>query len=117
MASADPRRVFQVINNLLGNAAKFSPATSPIQIDVEYDPVDITVHVRDMGRGIYGDMAPHLFKKFVQIHDESSHKLAGSGLGLAICKGIVESHGERIWVESAGEGRGSTFSFTVLGRR
>jgi PAS domain S-box-containing protein len=112
--TADRRRIAQVLVNLLSNAGKFSPAVAQIHIQVEHDPVQVTVHVQDQGRGIAREKLPHLFKKFSQVHEDSGSKLAGSGLGLAICKGIVEAHGGRIWVDSPGEGRGTTFSFTLL---
>lgn len=113
MVKADRRRVVQVLGNLLGNAAKFSPAASPISIDVAYEHGVVAVHVRDQGRGIPKEKLPNLFRKFSQVHDDSGSKLSGSGLGLAICKGIVEAHGGHIWVDSPGEGQGATFSFTL----
>ena len=111
--NADRHRVVQVLTNLLSNAAKSSPATAPIAMAAEHDPIQVTVHVRDLGRGIPGEKLPLLFKKFAQIHEDTGRWLAGTGLGLAICKGIVEAHGGRIWAESGGEGQGSTFSFTL----
>lgn len=111
--NVDPYRVVQVLTNLLNNAARFSPATVPITMAVEHNAVQVTVHVRDRGQGIPGEKLPRLFKKFSQVHDDTGQKLSGTGLGLAICKGIVEAHGGRIWADSAGEGRGSTFSFTL----
>jgi len=111
--AADRHRVVQVLTNLLNNAARFSPPTVPIAIVVEYDPLHVTVHVRDCGQGIPREKLPRLFKKFSQVHDDTGQKLSGTGLGLAICKGIVDAHGGRIWADSAGEGQGSTFSFTL----
>ena len=110
---ADRRRVSQVLANLLSNASKFSPATATITIEVEHTAEEVTVHVRDQGRGIPREKLTYLFKKFSQVHDDSGHKLSGSGLGLAICKGIVEAHGGRIWADSPGEGQGTSFSFTL----
>ena len=111
--NADRVRITQVVTNLLANAAKFSPADSKIEIQVERDSLRVTVHVKDRGRGISIDKLPHLFKKFSQVHEDGGPKLAGSGLGLAICKGIVEAHGGRIWADSLGEGQGAKFSFTL----
>jgi len=111
--AADGHRVAQVLTNLLNNAARFSPGTAPITMAVEHDAVQVTVHVRDHGQGIPREKLPRLFKKFSQVHDDTGQKLSGSGLGLAICKGIVEAHGGRIWADSAGEGHGSTFSFSL----
>jgi len=111
--SADRRRLFQVLINLLNNAAMASSPTQSIAITVEHDPLQVTVRVRDRGHGIPREKLPLLFKKFSRVHDDAGRKLSGTGLGLAICKGIVEAHGGRIWAESAGEGKGSTFSFTL----
>ena len=99
--------------NLLNNAAMFSSPTEPITIAAEHDSLQVTVHVRDRGRGIPKEKLPLLFKKFSRLHDDAGQRLSGTGLGLAICKGIVEAHGGRIWAESAGECEGSTFSFTL----
>jgi len=111
--NADSRRVVQVLTNLLSNAAKFSPATSPVAIALHHDRVHVTVQVRDRGRGIAKDKLPHLFRKFSRVNNDGGLGIAGTGLGLAICKGIVEAHGGRIWAESLGAGRGATFSFTL----
>jgi signal transduction histidine kinase len=54
-----------------------------------------------------------IFDRFHRVNGEVSRRIGGTGLGLAICKGLVESHGGRIWAESDGEGRGSTFKFTL----
>ena len=110
---ADRRRLFQVLMNLLNNAGMFSSPTEPITIAAEHDSLQVTVHVRDRGRGIPKEKLPLLFKKFSRLHDDSGQRLEGTGLGLAICKGIVEAHGGRIWADSAGECEGSTFSFTL----
>ena len=113
MVLADRRRIVQVLNNLLSNAGKYSAETSGIVIAVEQDGESATVHVSDQGRGIAPASLPHIFKKYYQVRGEQDGSSRGSGLGLAICKGIVEAHGGRIWVTSAGEGRGSTFSFAL----
>ncbi len=110
---ADQRRVVQVLSNLISNAAKFSREGDAITIAVDRGDSLVTVHVRDRGRGIPADKLPHLFKKFSRVHERQGLGLQGTGLGLAICKGIVEAHGGRIWAESAGQGKGSTFSFTL----
>jgi PAS domain S-box-containing protein len=110
---ADRRRITQVLSNLLSNASKLSPPTAPINIEMQQDATQVTIHVRDHGRGIPKEKLPHLFKKFSRIHEDAGRELSGTGLGLAICKGIVEAHGGRIWAESPGEGQGATFSFTL----
>jgi PAS domain S-box-containing protein len=111
--NADRGRIAQVLVNLLTNAAKLSPPTAPILVEVERDELSAKVHVRDQGRGIAKEKLHRLFKKFTRLHEDEGQTLSGTGLGLAICKGIVEAHGGRIWAESAGEGWGATFSFTI----
>ncbi len=111
--NADKRRVVQVFVNLLGNAAKFSPDRSPIVIAVAPSEAFVEITVRDSGRGIPVEKMPNLFRKFSQIHQDKGTKLGGTGLGLAICKGIIDAHGGRIWARSDGEGKGSTFTFTL----
>ncbi len=111
--NADSGRIIQVLVNLLANAARFSPPTAAIAVEVEHNAVTATVHVRDQGRGVAKEKLHLLFKKFAHLHEDEERKLSGTGLGLAICKGIVEAHGGRIWAESAGEGQGATFSFTL----
>ena len=113
LVSADGGRLGQVVGNLLSNAAKFSPANAAIEVRLTADDERVTVSVRDEGRGISSDEALRLFQKFSQLPDEAGSNVTGHGLGLAICRGIVEAHGGRIWVESDGHERGSTFSFTV----
>lgn len=111
--NADHRRIAQVLDNLLSNAAKFSPGNAPIEIHSSFDDSYVTVEVRGHGRGIRKEHLSHLFRKFSQVHDDGKNKLSGTGLGLAICRGIVEAHGGRIWAESDGEQTGTTFTFTL----
>ena len=110
---ADRRRIVQVLNNLLGNAGKYSPTTTTVRIEVESESDTVTVHVRDEGRGIEPASLPYVFRKFYQASGEPENGFRGSGLGLTICKGIIEAHGGRIWATSPGEGKGTTFSFTL----
>ncbi|HLF78041.1 MAG TPA: PAS domain S-box protein [Dehalococcoidia bacterium] len=109
---ADKQRITQVLHNLLNNAAKYSPAGSPISISAQHDGLYVTVRVRDRGPGIDEAKLPLLFKKYSRIHQETQ-KTPGSGLGLYICKGIIETHGGRIWVENGRGDWGATFSFTL----
>lgn len=110
-ASADPRRVEQIVSNLLDNADKYSPDGSPITVHVRPDRPWLVVSVEDHGYGIKEEHLEHIFDRFFQTNEiRTSRK--GVGLGLAICRGLVEAHGGRIWVESQ-LGKGSTFSFTL----
>ncbi|MDE2718617.1 MAG: ATP-binding protein [Chloroflexota bacterium] len=112
--SADSQRVAQVLNNLLSNASKYSPQSSAIEVTASLQEPYLAVSVIDEGQGVTADQLPRLFRKFSRaVLAESSENIEGHGLGLAICKGIVEAHGGRIWVESRGEGNGARFTFTI----
>ena len=105
---ADRERVLQVLNNLLGNAARHSPGSAPIRIEALREGTHLAVAVIDQGRGIAPDQLSRLFRKYASDDDR-----VGGGLGLAICKGLVEAHGGRIRAESGGPGRGARFTFTL----
>jgi signal transduction histidine kinase len=108
----DSNRVAQVLTNLLSNAIKFSQASGRIEVSAEPWETGVRIGVRDHGEGISPQNLPKLFRKFSQIDSSSTRKAGGTGLGLVICKGIVEQHDGRIWVEST-PGEGSTFYFTL----
>ncbi len=111
---ADIRRIVQVLENLLVNAAQNSPENSPILVSAVIEDLDVAVSVSDKGRGVPEEHLPNLFRKFPRIEVEDfSGDDAGTGWGLAICKGIVEAHGGRIRAESEGLGKGARFTFTV----
>ena len=111
---ADRRRIVQVLNNLLSNAARHSNELSPIRVAAAQDGVHVAFSVADDGVGVPAERLPHLFRKFSRLDgEERGREIGGSGLGLAICKGIVEAHGGRIRAESDGPGLGSRFTFTV----
>ncbi len=107
---ADRKRIVQVLNNLLSNAARHSAATAPIRISAERDGVYVALAVSDEGRGIAPGLLKRLFLKSGRTEKDTS--VAG-GLGLAICKGLVEAQGGRIRAESPGVGKGTRFIFTV----
>ena len=111
LVMADRQRIVQVMNNLLANAAKYSSESAPIRIAAAHEGAHVAVSISDEGRGVPPDLLPHLFRKHVRVGEERG--IRGSGLGLAICKGLVEAHGGRIRVESAGAGTGTRFTFTV----
>ena len=110
---ADRQRIVQVLGNLLSNAARHSPRSSSVRVTAEHEGVHVAVSVIDEGPGIPAERLPHLFRKFARSARRDRGRGVGSGLGLAICKGLVEAHGGRIWAESAGEGPGARFTFTV----
>ena len=104
---ADRQRIVQVLNNLLANAARHAPETSPIRVAAVRDGVYVAVSVTDEGRGVAPERLPSLFRQY---DDERG---AAGGLGLAICKGLVEAHGGRIHAESGGLGLGTRVTFTL----
>ncbi len=114
LVMADGRRIVQVLNNLLSNAAWNSHEASAIGVSAVREGYHVAVSVTDEGRGISAERLPHLFRKFSRLDGEDRRRdIAGSGLGLAICKGIVEAHGGRVWAESDGLGLGARFTFTI----
>ena len=111
---ADRQRVEQVLNNLLANAARQAPESSPIRIAAERDGMHVAVSVADEGRGIAPERLAQLFRKYSGAAvGERGAGTGASGLGLAICKGLVEAHGGRIRAESGGVGLGARFTFTL----
>ena len=110
---ADPKRVQQVMYNLLGNAFKFTDKGGRIEVELRRVDGNAVVTVRDTGAGMDADDINRLFEPFSQIHDPMQKTNAGTGLGLYICRGIVEGHGGKIWAESDGPGKGSTFAFYI----
>ncbi len=108
----DQDKIHDVILNLLDNAIKYT-ASGSVTVHLEHAPGQLIVAVRDTGVGIPKEQAPELFNKFVRGSGIARIHPDGSGLGLFIAKRIVEGHRGRIWVESEGEGKGSTFKFAL----
>lgn len=111
--TADPDRVIQVLTNLLDNAIKFTPPGGHVEATASRLGRQALVAVRDTGRGLTADEIPLLFRPFSQVHDPGETNVQGTGLGLVISKGLVNSHGGDLWVESEGRGSGSRFFFTL----
>jgi PAS domain S-box-containing protein len=108
---ANPIRLRQVMDNVVGNAIKYSFPNGEINVSIRSEGDQLILKVTDAGPGIPADEQPRIFDKFYRASN-INNDIEGSGLGLAIVKTIVESHQGRIWVESV-EGKGSSF-FVVL---
>jgi PAS domain S-box-containing protein len=105
----DATRLEQVVSNLLDNALKYTPAGGAIAVTLSVEDADAVVRVRDSGIGIAPDTLPYVFDVFVQGHRSLDRPEGGLGLGLPLVKRLVELHGGRVGVASAGSGRGSEF--------
>lgn len=114
---ADKELIRRVIANLIGNALKFTQAEASVIVRVFHNAREhgFYVQVKDTGAGIPQEYLKKLFDKFFQV--ESANVRIGRGLGLTFCKMAVEAHGGRIWAESEGEDKGSTFTFTIPNKR
>jgi PAS domain S-box-containing protein len=110
---ADRDRVLQILENLIGNALKFTPSGGCITVGAALRPGVVQFWVADTGAGIEPEHQAHVFDRFWQARGAERH---GAGLGLPIVKGLVEAHGGQIWLEST-PGRGSTFWFTIPAQR
>lgn len=111
-ARIDAGRFAQVIDNVLRNAAKYSPAGAPIEIAVARRDEEVLVSVSDSGDGIAPEDLERIFDRYAR-GAQHSDSVAGAGIGLAISREIVAAHGGRIWAESAGVGKGSTFTIAL----
>jgi PAS domain S-box-containing protein len=109
---ADETRLRQVLDNLVSNAIKYSPAGGTITVGASLDPGYVTLYVRDQGVGIAEREQEHLFERFYRAEGAISRAIKGTGLGLYLAKAIVEAHGGQIAVSSK-PGNGSTFYFTL----
>jgi len=112
MVRVDPAKIEQVLNNLISNALKYSPAGSAISVSIDAAPERVVVSIRDQGLGIPKDEQPGLFNPFHTTSIRPSTGETSTGLGLFIARRIVEEHGGRIWLESE-PGAGSVFSFSL----
>jgi signal transduction histidine kinase len=113
IVQVDLLQIRELFDNLISNAIKYSQE-GEVKITFDAKEMDdfIVVSVKDTGVGLEPDQITHVFEEFYKV-DNSRHDLESTGLGLTICQRIVEKHGGRIWVESQGKGKGTTFFFTL----
>jgi PAS domain S-box-containing protein len=106
---ADADRLEQVVTNLLENAFKYSPHEGTIEMELSGDDAGVSLAVRDYGIGFPAAAAERIFEPFGRAANATERNIPGMGLGLYISRQIVERHGGRLWAESLGEARGTTF--------
>jgi PAS domain S-box-containing protein len=110
LVRADEQRAWQVLNNLVTNAVKFSPVDSVVDVDIRRDGDEVAVLVHDRGPGIPDDQADLLFERFSRLPQSSS--VPGSGMGLYIARGLAEAQGGRVEASNRAGG-GATFRFSL----
>lgn len=112
LIDADKQLIGQMIDNLIGNAIKYTPAGGSIVVHIEHDDAHVVLTVSDTGIGIGPEHQQRVFERFYRIDKARSRQLGGTGLGLSIVKNIVEQHGGHVSLHSA-VGRGSVFTVTL----
>ena len=117
---ADPRKLKQILYNLLSNAMKFTPQGGKIELNARMatnggvqSGSAVQFSVADTGIGIAPNNLKRIFEPFEQVEHSYSRFFQGTGLGLSLTRKLVSLHGGRIWVESEGESQGSCFHFTI----
>lgn len=112
--TADPLRLKQIMYNLLSNAIKFTPEGGQVSVAARTaQDAFVEIAVTDTGVGIKAEDLPKLFREFSQVGGGYASAQHGTGLGLALSKRLVELHGGQMWVQSEGDNKGSTFTFTL----
>ena len=109
--TADKEKLRQVINNMIDNAIKYTQK-GEVKVTISQTATDLVLKVTDTGKGVAPDQLSHIFEKFDRGKDSVRHA-TGLGLGLYVAKVVIEQHKGKIWVESPGEGTGSTFIFSL----
>ncbi len=109
----DRGKIQEVVGNLIDNAIKYSPENAHVIVSVTREDKLVKVRIKDNGIGISKDVQEKLFQKFSRATDARKVNIKGSGLGLYLAKQFMEGHKGRIWVESEGEGKGSTFAIEL----
>jgi K+-sensing histidine kinase KdpD len=109
---ADDIRIGEVLTNLVDNAVKFSDDNTTISLEARRSGKEVIISVTDEGIGIPPELHEKVFERFFQGNGAKTSRRKGTGLGLSICRGIVEAHGGKIWLESK-PGKGTRFSFSL----
>jgi histidine kinase len=109
----DSDRIIQVLTNLVGNALQYTPSGGKVTLLVRRERSEVLFSVKDTGIGISAEQIPFIFNRFYRSDKSRTRASGGSGIGLTIAKALVQAHHGKIWAESNGEGKGSTFSFLI----
>jgi len=109
----DRQRMGQVLDNLVANALRHTPAGGTITLRATGGYQRVALHVSDTGAGIAPEHLPHLFERFYRADTARDRTHGGSGIGLAICKALTEAHGGTITATSDGPGAGASFTVTL----
>jgi len=113
LIEADGDRVEQVLTNIISNSIKYAPDGGAVRISGRRENGRVLVSVADEGLGMTEAQLGQLFQRYHRVESDASKRIRGTGLGLYLTRGLVEAHGGRIWAESPGPGKGSTFSFLL----
>lgn len=110
---SDKAKVFQILNNIIGNALKFIPESGSVIVEVKVEDETVLISVKDTGIGLKKEDMSKLFRRFPEIDTSTSGVARGTGLGLYLVWQIVEKLGGEVWAESEGLGKGSMFLFRL----
>jgi len=113
----DAKKLIAALSNLLHNAVRFSPKNESITLGAKQDGVQLLCWVKDNGIGIAEDQLEVIFDKFYQVESPNVRNYGGMGIGLTIAQGLIEAQGGKLWAESEGEGKGSTFKISLPFRK
>jgi signal transduction histidine kinase len=109
LVTADPERLMPALVNIFNNAVKFTDAGKQVTMGAGIENGNIVAWVKDTGIGIPTAELEKIFQEFYQVEDHMTRQFGGLGIGLTIARGLIESQGGRVWAESDGPGKGSTF--------
>ncbi|MEH0844821.1 ATP-binding protein [Micromonospora sp. CPCC 205711] len=110
---ADPDRLREILDNLLGNALRHTPTGGSVTVTTSSSAREVSVAVADTGEGIAAEHLPHVFDRFYRADPARSRATGGSGIGLTIARALAQAHGGRLSAASAGIGAGATFTLTL----